>query len=255
MNKPVKQGFLIPLYNHGKTIGPVTAALASFDLPVIIVDDGSDAETKHALAKTLAAFPCASSVTLEKNSGKGAAVMAGLKKARDMNLSHVLQIDADGQHDGERAEFFLAASAEQPEAAICAYPEYDERAPKLRSGGRTIANTWAKIVTLSGTLIDVLCGFRVYPVEAVLRVTRHCFPDRRMGFDPEILVRLYWARVPLVFYPVKVSYPQDGISHFHIVKDNIRISWSFTRLFFGMLPRFPRLLVRTIRGRTMRNRK
>jgi glycosyltransferase involved in cell wall biosynthesis len=245
----VKQGFLIPLYNHGGAVYSVTSALAVHGLPIIIVDDGSDEATKQALAATLKAFPLAAAVSLKKNRGKGAAVMAGLGKAREQGLSHVLQIDADGQHDTERTGFFLAASAQEPEAAICGYPEYDAFAPALRIGGRAVSNTWAKIVTLSGKLKDVLCGFRVYPVEKALEVMGRCFYDRRMGFDPEILIRLYWAAVPLVYYPVKIRYPQDGISHFHLVRDNIRISWTFTRLFFGMLLRIFPLARRTIRGR------
>jgi predicted LPLAT superfamily acyltransferase len=65
-----------------------------------------------------------------------------------------------------------------------------------------------------------------------------------MGFDPDILVRLSWAGVPLLFYPVKVKYPKDGISHFRMVRDNIRISCVLARLFRGMIPRLPLLLFR-----------
>jgi hypothetical protein len=76
--------------------------------------------------------------------------------------------------------------------------------------------------------------------------------DRRMAFDAEILVRLYWNRVFPLFYPVKVSYPKDGVSNFRVFKDNLRISWMFTRLCFGMLIRLPLLFV--IRIYALRNR-
>jgi hypothetical protein len=73
--------------------------------------------------------------------------------------------------------------------------------------------------------------------------------DRRMGFDAEILVRLYWKKVFPVFHPVKVSYPEGGVSNFHVLHDNLRISWMFTRLCAGMLMRFPMLLfLRVKRG-------
>ena len=245
----MKQAFLVPLYNHGKTMYSLAAALVQYKIPIIIVDDGSNRETKDALAKVPAAFPQVTLVTLKKNSGKGAAIFAGLEKAKEMGISHVLQIDADGQHDAERAAFFLEASERQPEAAVCGFPEYDESAPALRAKGRNIANTWAKIVTLSGGIADSLCGFRVYPVEKTLAILQNCFFDKRMAFDPEILVRLSWAGVPLLFYSVKVSYPQDGISHFRMVKDNVRISFMFTRLFFGMIFRLPILVFRKIKKR------
>ena len=50
--------------------------------------------------------------------------------------------------------------------------------------------------------------------------------------------------------PTRVRYPLDGISHFRLVADNVRITGMHTRLFLGMLPRAPRLLLR--RNRTIR---
>ena len=43
--------------------------------------------------------------------------------------------------------------------------------------------------------------------------------------------------------PTRVTYPLDGLSHFDALKDNVRISLMHTRLFFGMLPRIPSLLM------------
>jgi hypothetical protein len=65
-----------------------------------------------------------------------------------------------------------------------------------------------------------------------------------MEFEPEIAVRLVWKGVPVVNVPTRVCYPQGGISHFQLFRDNVRISWLHTRLFLGMLPRAPRLLAR-----------
>jgi len=235
----MKQGFLIPVYRHGKTACSLAERLAASGLPVILVDDGNDAETQALLAGCAAKTPGVALTRLEKNSGKGGAVTGGLKKAAELGLTHVLQIDADGQHDDGMAAFFLQEAAKYPDRVICGYPEFDETAPKGRLTARKISNFWAAVVTLSTALKDVLCGFRVYPVDAALRIAKSPFVDKRMGFDPEILVRLYWNRVYPVYYPIKVGYPQDGVSNFHMVRDNIRISWTFTRLCVGMLIRLP----------------
>jgi len=69
----------------------------------------------------------------------------------------------------------------------------------------------------------------------------------RMEFDPEILVRAVWAGVPVVSMPTNVTYPIDGVSHFKMWRDNVRISWMHTRLFFGMLWRAPLLIARRLR--------
>jgi glycosyltransferase involved in cell wall biosynthesis len=223
---------------------PLVKELSLYTLPIIIVDDGSNAETKKYIAETAAAEALVNVVKLPKNTGKGGAVCAGMKKAFSMGVTHILQIDADGQHDASRSGFFLEQSRRYPGAAICGFPEYDETVPGVRRKGRVIANTWAKIVTISSSITDALCGFRIYPVEKTLRIIERCRLDMRMGFDVDILVRMYWDNTPLIFFPVMVRYPKDGISHFHIVWDNIRISLVFTKLFFGMLPRLPNLISR-----------
>ena len=243
----MKQGFLVPVYRHGAAAGLLAEKLAAFGLPVIFVDDGNNSETKMLLAECTLRIPGVVLVRLEKNSGKGGAVIKGFEKASELGLTHVFQIDADGQHDAGRVAFFLDGSAKNPDKVICGLPEYDDTSPRSRVVGRKISNFWAGVVTLSDELADVLCGFRVYPVEAALRITRNPFMDKRMGFDAEIIVRLYWNRVFPVFYPVKVSYPDDGISNFRVVRDNLFISWMFTRLCIGMFLRLPQLLGLRIR--------
>jgi glycosyltransferase involved in cell wall biosynthesis len=247
MSGVIKQGIIIPVYNHGKAVGAVVEKLSPLRFPIIMVDDGSDSETKSCLEKIYSSYPLTVPVTLQKNSGKGRAVFEGLKKAEELGLTHVLQIDADGQHDAGQARFFLEESAAHPEAVICSYPEYDDSVPAIRRKGRVVANTWAKIVTLSADIKESMLGFRVYPVEPTLNLCRHLCIDYRMGFDIEILVRLHWKNIPFIFHPVRVTYPADGISHFRPVRDNMRISWVYTRLCCGMLLRLPILLMRKLR--------
>ena len=245
----MKQGFLIPVYRHAQSVGPLLKKLKVFNIPIILVDDGNEMHEKNLLAEYAASTPGLSLVTLEKNSGKGGALIKGFIKAAELGLTHVLQIDADGQHDLQRAAFFLEESKKNPEKIICAYPEFDETAPRSRVIARRISNFWAAVVTLSGEFRDVLCGFRVYPVNASLKSTSHFLLDKRMGFDPEILIRLYWNRVFPMYHPVKVIYPIDGISNFRVLRDNMRISWMFTRLCIGMFLRLPFLLLLGINRR------
>lgn len=246
----IKQGFIIPIYNHGTAAGKVVENIEHLGLPIIMVDDGSDSRTKACLEEIYKKHTLTVPVILKKNSGKGRAFGAGITKAYEMGLTHVLQIDADGQHDAGRAGFFLDESAAHPGSVICSYPEYDESVPLLRKHGRVVANTWAKIVTLSPEITESMLGFRVYPVEPVYRLYRKAYIDSRMGFDIDILVRLHWEGIPMIFHSVKVTYPSDGISHFHPVRDNIRISLTYTRLSAGMLLRLPVLLGRDIIRRT-----
>ena len=90
--------FLIPCYNHGKTVPAVVESLMSFGYPMLIVDDGSNRETKQILADVTANNDQITLITLAENQGKGGAVIAGIEAAYQRSFSHAIQIDADGQH-------------------------------------------------------------------------------------------------------------------------------------------------------------
>jgi hypothetical protein len=212
-------------------------------MPIIIIDDGNIPQDKILLEKLASETPQTFLISLEKNIGKGGAIAQGFEKAFELGLTHVFQIDADGQHDLETVSFFLEEAAKHPENITCGCPVFDKSAPASRVKGRKISILWGAIVTLSGEMKDVLCGFRVYPVQESLRITRDPFMDKRMGFDTEILVRLYWNRVFPVFHDVKINYPENGFSNFRMIRDNLHISWVFSRLFIGMLIRLPMLIV------------
>ena len=186
-------------------------------------------------------------VERKKNGGKGKAMMSGVLKARELGLTHVFQIDSDGQHDASRASFFIEAAEENPSCLICGTPVFDESVPTSRKKGREISNRWARFVSLSDEIVDAMCGFRIYPVAPYCRLLTHrACVDARMGYDADILVHFVWSGVHIKSYPVRVTYPADGISNFRMVRDNIRISLSFTKLFFGMIVRLPLLAFRAI---------
>jgi len=231
---------VIPCYNHGAMMASVLARLAPFNLPVIVVDDGSDTATQLQLATLYAAELTV--LRLDSNQGKGAAVIHGLRAAAARGFTHAVQLDADGQHQAEDLPLMLAEAERYPDALISGQPIYDDSIPKSRLYGRYITHFWVWIETLSLSIRDSMCGFRVYPLAPTLALCDRRAIGQRMDFDTEIMVRLYWQGIRSRFIPTRVTYPASGLSHFDALYDNLRISWMHTRLFFGMLPRIPRLL-------------
>ncbi|MGR6861095.1 glycosyltransferase family 2 protein [Aliivibrio salmonicida] len=236
--------FLIPCYNHGKTIPTVVNSLMAFGYPILLVDDGSQADTKQILADVLADHNNVTLITFAENQGKGAAVIAGIEAAYQQSFSHAIQIDADGQHDLEALPKLIQESQTHPAALISGQPIYDESVPKSRLYGRYVTHVWVWIETLSFAIKDSMCGFRSYPIGPTISVLERAVLGRRMDFDTEIMVRMYWNETDVRFINTHVIYPEDGISHFDALWDNVKISWMHTKLFFGMLPRIPSLLKR-----------
>ncbi|TKV11320.1 glycosyltransferase [Citrobacter sp. wls619] len=235
---------LIPCYNHGAMMSGVLDRLQPFNLPCIVVDDGSDKTTQDELARLAAEYRNLTLIRLPVNAGKGAAVISGIQAAADAGFSHAVQVDADGQHAIEDIPRLLALAKEHPTALISGQPIYDDSVPRSRLYGRWVTHIWVWIETLSLQLKDSMCGFRVYPVAPTLQLAQRVTLGKRMDFDTEVMVRLYWQGNTSYFIPTRVTYPQDGLSHFDALKDNLRISLMHTRLFFGMLPRIPSLLFR-----------
>ncbi len=241
----VKICAIVPVYRHEKTSRRVVESLVNLNVPVILIDDGNAPEGHEILVQIAKDFADVELVTHKCNRGKGAAMRSGMEAAVAAGFTHALQVDADGQHDMEAVPFFINEVREHPDDLICGYPEYDESVPKAREQGRKITNFWVAIETLSLKIPDAMCGFRIYPLSLSWPVMK-CLHNNRMGVDIESIVRLAWAGLQMRFFPIKVRYPEDGVSNFRMFHDNVVISMTHTMLCLGMLIRLPLILIRRL---------
>ncbi len=233
---------IIPFFDHGLQFEKMVPKLIKHGLSIIVVDDGSSPEDKEILRKVELRFPQLQVFHLSKNSGKGGAVYRAVTEAHRQGYSHVLQIDADGQHEISDIPKMVKISAENPSSVILGTPQYDASVPKIRFIGRYITSFWIWFETLSFQIKDAMCGFRVYPVAPALKILDNVYVGKRMDFDPEIAVRLYWLGCPVINFPTPVCYDSGGRSHFNLVSDNARMFPLHFRLFWGFIFRLPMLL-------------
>jgi glycosyltransferase involved in cell wall biosynthesis len=235
---------VIPVFDHGHAIEAVVSAVRAQALPCLLVDDGSGSECAAVLDGLVDKAAQVQLVRRAANGGKGAAVRTGLDVAEAAGYTHAIQIDADGQHTIADLPAFLAAAAAAPDAVVCGLPVFDASIPRHRFAFRYLTHVLVWLNTLSLDIRDSMCGFRVYPIAIMQRMCREEPPGSRMEFDIEVLVRLHWRGVPMVWIPTAVHYPADGVSHFLMFLDNALISRLHARLFLGMLVRLPLLLLR-----------
>src|SRR4029450_12982492 len=88
--------------------------------------------------------------------------------AAEAGYTHALQIDADGQHQVSEIPRFLEQAAAYPQALIVGCPAYGKAVPSLRLYLRYLTHVWVWINTLSLQIKDSMCGFRVYPLPAMM---------------------------------------------------------------------------------------
>ncbi|MDR3439084.1 glycosyltransferase [Telmatospirillum sp.] len=228
---------IVPTYRHWQALPRIVAGLRAAGLAVYIIDDGNDEPAAAAIAALDDPQNAVAVHRLAVNQGKGTAVIEGFRLAWNAGYSHAVQIDADGQHDLAALPALLELAKRHQQALITGQPRYDASIPVGRKIGRWVTHVWVWIETLSLQITDSMCGFRVYPLAAVQTLLDQEDVGRRMEFDTEIMVRLFWRGTSVAHVPVDVVYPADNTSNFDLWRDNLRISWMHTRLVTGMLRR------------------
>lgn len=221
---------LIPHYNHHQQLIRFLPVVAAQNLPCLIVDDGSCSQSLAELRDALTQFPGMTLLAMPHNRGKGRAIKTGMAWAAYQGFTHVIQIDADGQHHVEDIPRFMALAQTQPDALISGRPTFDQSAPAVRRHGRKITSGVCMLETLSTAIRDGLCGFRVYPVSSFEKVQDCYYLGNRMDFDTEILVKSVWLGIPLKYLDTPVIYPEGNISHFNYLRDNLILIKLHTRL-------------------------
>jgi glycosyltransferase involved in cell wall biosynthesis len=246
---------LIPSFNPGpRLITTVTAALEQWS-PVWIVDDGSSDESVIT-ARDLAARDSRVRVIVRPhNGGKGAAVSTGVDAALRAGFTHVLTLDADGQHPVDHIPSFMAASIAHPDALVLGRPIFGPEVPLERLHGRKLSVGLARLEILGGGIDDPLFGFRVYPAAALQQALARTRRARGFDFDPEVVVRMFWAGVPMLNLPAPCRYftkGEGGVSHFNYLRDNLKLIWLHTRLLTQLLLWRWVLILRVRRARPSR---
>jgi polyprenyl-phospho-N-acetylgalactosaminyl synthase len=226
---PFRPCAVIPTYDNPATVRAVVERVRPHLADIVVVDDGSGAAGRAA-CDAIASSGLARVERRAHNGGKGAAVKTGFSAAQRLGATHVLQVDADGQHDLGDIPRFLAEARAHPDALILGRPVFDATQPRSRAFARQLSIFWVSVETGSRAIADPQCGFRVYPLAAAIAANAR---GDHMEFDLELPVRMVWAGIPVRNLPTRVRYlsaDEGGVSHFHVVRDTARISWLHIRL-------------------------
>lgn len=242
---------LIPSYNTGERVLQTVREALEHWAPVWVVVDGSKDGSGEKLDELAEKEPQLRVLRFARNRGKGAVLLDGAREAVEAGFSHLLTMDADGQHSADHIALMMGKSTGSPRAVILGKPVFDDSAPAIRVHGRKISNAFAAFETLGGGIGDSLFGMRVYPAAQLIEVMESTRFARRFDFEAEVAVRLAWEQVEMINVDVPVRYlakEEGGVSHFNYLRDNLLLSWMNLRLLLGGLWRLPRL----IRGRYLR---
>jgi glycosyltransferase involved in cell wall biosynthesis len=214
----VRVAALIPAYRCPDRVGAVVAGVRAHLADVLLVDDGSGDGTGEAARRAGARV-----VVHEVNRGKAAALRSGLAVLLGEPHSHVLMLDADGQHDPADVPHFLAAAGEAD--FVLGNRLWNPAAIPPRRFWTNFLGTRALQLMTGFPLEDSQCGFRLVSA-AMLR--RMGLVGRRYAIDTEILVRAGKVGGRFAHVPVSVIYDGEP-SFYRPVADTVHIVLSAVR--------------------------
>ncbi|MGE4338997.1 MAG: glycosyltransferase family 2 protein, partial [Pigmentiphaga sp.] len=206
MYKGLQVAAVVPCYNEERKIGEVIYSMSKLVDRVYLVDDAShDASVQMA---EQAAINCGVKLTvvqLEKNSGVGAAICTGYKRAYADNFDLVAVMAGDGQMDPDD----LGALLEPVAAGYADYAKGNrfkaasgDRIPLIRLFGNLVLSALTKIVSGYWHVSDTQCGYTVINRAALAAVRwEDVYP--RYGCPNDILTRLNVAEMRVVEVDVK----------------------------------------------------
>lgn len=199
-----KFAILIPAYNAARCLDRLLAEIsrAQPDLPVLVVDDGSNDETAD-----IAANHGATVLRHPSNRGKGAALLTGFRWAIEENIDAVITMDADMQHDPRELSSFLARY-ENDETIIVGRRSINAAMPLARRLSNTLSSFVSSLFA-NTRLEDAQCGFRLIPVKTLQSVP---VLSSRFDLEPELLIRAARAGFTIRHIPIATLYNSESSS-------------------------------------------
>jgi predicted LPLAT superfamily acyltransferase len=217
---------VIPCYRNDATVGTIVRAANATGYMTLVVDDGND----RPLSATIQYDPTKTMfVRHEINRGKGSAIQSALKIARQYGYTHIVTIDADGQHEVSDAASLIRLSQANPAAIVIGDRNFDRPdnfVPGSSRFGRNFSNFWIWVET-GLRYKDTQSGYRVYPVNAILNLG---LSHQHYDFEVEVLTKANWSHIKILSTPIAVHYPSDRISSFKKFRDNARLTGLHTKL-------------------------
>jgi glycosyltransferase involved in cell wall biosynthesis len=209
---------LIAAYNCADRVGEVVRGIRRYVSDVLVVDDGSGDGTADSARAAGARV-----VVHQANRGKGPAVRSGLAVLLGQHYTHILMLDADGQHDPEDAPRFLEAAGEAD--FVLGNRLWNPEAIPAKRFWTNFIGTRALQLMSGFPLEDSQCGYRLVSATYLRRMG---LVGNRYSVDTEIIVRAGKLRARFAHVPVRVIY-SGSVSHYRPLPDTVHIVLSAVR--------------------------
>lgn len=212
---------LVPCFGAEATVASVVEGALGHVEKVLVIDDGSQDQCADRAREAGAEV-----ISHRRNRGKGASLREGFGELAAQGFTHVVTLDADGQHLPSEIPLLIERSELHPERIVIGARRRDgghEIAP-LKRWANDFADGWVRRAS-GKEILDTQSGFRVYPLVPLKRILSHEVRGRHFEFESEILILAIRRNLGIEIVDVEVYYPppEERHSHYHPWIDTLRI--------------------------------
>ena len=202
---------LIPAWNEARMIEQVVPVAAA-QLPVVLVDDGSDDGTPD-LAEELGALV----LRHEENQGKGAALRTGFNWALAEEVHAVVTLDADGQHDPVEIPKFTVVHRATDANLVIGRRDF-RRMPFPRRYTNPFGS-WLLSLAVGEVIHDNQSGYRLYDRTMLQALD---LSTAGFEFEVEVIGTALEHDLEIAWVDISTIYNTNTTSYSHPVRDSVR---------------------------------
>lgn len=209
----------LPTYNNEATISQVAQEVLKTGLEVLVINDGSTDKTSDELSK----ISGINIISIPENHGKGNALREAFKWAIKNSYTHLISIDADGQHAPSEIPKFTKQLKEHENCLIIGSRDFTSaKIPFASRLGRKCSNLAFRLIT-NISLTDTQSGFRLYPLKKLSTLISN---KDKYDFEMDMLLKAAMSGIQVKEIRISAHYSEETkkSSNFKPILDTFKIA-------------------------------
>lgn len=226
---------LIPAYNPDDKLIRVIDELIFFNIPIVVVNDGSDKNFNY-IFETINSKSRVKVINHKINLGKGAALKTGIKYIMDnyKDCIGIVTADADGQHLTKDIIKIRDCISKNPNSLILGVRNFNNKNIPFRSKFGNKVTSLIFLLVAHKKCSDTQTGLRGIP-RSLFNTCLNIEGDR-YEYEMNMLIKMSRDNIKFIYEEITTVYIEDNkSSHFNPIRDSAKIYFNILKFSLSSL--------------------
>jgi len=212
---------IIPAFNEAKNIANIIKRIKSYNLKVLVIDDGSVDNTAE-----IALNSDVEVIKNKRNLGKGASLIRGFDYALKNNFDAVITMDADGQHLPEDLPKFIQKAEQSNNSIFIGNRMLNPlKMPLIRKLTNRVMSFLISLI-IKQNVPDTQCGFKLIKRELLEKLKLN---TKHYDTESEIIIKSALLGYTIESIPIRCVY-ESKKSQINPIVDTFRFIWFLIKI-------------------------